>query len=211
MDALSWLLPVSGCQVPQMGRYKDRRRVSAPPLREAMSPICVPSSSPTVMRKHYCNLVFICGQWGQGHRNVPEWACWVHAILTNTLKTYIFGQNRDWVRKYKLTSRITQRKCLLKQLLHSSVLHTCCVTSILPNICIYVIILNSEGSMVSPYIQITTLIMQRILHLERTLRHLLAQCPIQHRNSFYHPWQSCNLYWNTSLSLVAVSCIMGCF
>lgn len=42
------------------------------------------------------------------------------SILTNTLKRYILGQNRDWVRRYKFTSRTTQRKCLLNQLLHSS-------------------------------------------------------------------------------------------
>lgn len=71
------------------------------------------------------------------------------SILTSTLKIYILGQNKDWVTKYKFTSRTTQRKCLKRTPTIQRVLTPCYVPSILPDICIYIVKLNSEGSVVS--------------------------------------------------------------
>lgn len=135
------------------------------------------------------------------------------SLLTNTLKIYILGQSRDWVRKYKLTSRTTQRDCLLKQLLHPSVYWALAVCQASRQISALILSYWIPKALwYHPYMQIiTTLIMQRFLHLGRTLRDLLAQCPIQQNFLLQSPRRLCNLCLNTSPPLVALSDIVACF
>lgn len=159
------------------------------------------------MRKHY----WFTWSTTQGHRNVPEWH--VHTSHSWPILWKYISLVKTGIGWESINLAVEQSRETLKQLLHSSVDWALAVCQ--ASCQISALILSDwipEVLWYHPSMQIIIpLVMQRILHLGRTLRDLWAQCPVQQNFLLQPPWQFCNLYLNTSLPFMALSYIVVCF